>query len=188
MINTTPYGLILTGGQSTRMGTNKSLLNYNGTPQREYLFKLLSKCCSGVFTSCREDQEVPQSLNPLTDYYNFPGPINGILSAFQAHPKESWLILAVDMPFVDEKALQFLLSHRDKRKLATCFMHSPAKFPEPLLTLWEPAAHAPLLAFAQAGNMSARAFLAQANIQTIEPYDKKILLNINYPEDMDSLL
>jgi molybdopterin-guanine dinucleotide biosynthesis protein A len=170
------------------MGTNKSLLNYNGTPQRDYLFKLLSKFCSCVFTSCKKDQEVPPALNPLADYYSFPGPINGILSAFQAHPKESWLILAVDMPFVDERALQLLLSHRNTKKLATCFIHSPEKFPEPLLTVWEPSAYAPLLAFAESGNVSPRAFLAQADIQAVEPHDRKILLNINYPKDKDVLL
>jgi len=188
MIQTKPYGLILTGGQSTRMGTDKSLLNYNGTPQREYLFALLSPYCATVFTSCRKDQDVPPALNPLVDQYTFPGPVNGILTAFQLHPSEGWLILAVDMPFVDEDALQLLLSHRNRNKVATCFLHLPQRFPEPLLTIWEPSAGESLLAFAQSGNISPRAFLEQADIEMVEPPDQKILLNINYPGGRAPLL
>ena len=175
------YGLILMGGQSTRMGTDKSLINYSGAPQREHLFTLVSTCCETVYTSCRKDQEVPANLNPLPDYYSFPGPINGILSAFHAHPHVSWLILAVDMPYVDDAALQLLLAHRNRNKMATCFLHAPQKFPEPLLTVWETSSHAPLLAFAHSGRASPKAFLEQADIQTVAPPDQKILLNVNYP-------
>lgn len=170
------------------MGMDKSLLDYKGKPQREYLFDLLSKYCSHVFTSCRKDQDVPSALSPIVDYYSFPGPINGILSAFHKHPQTSWLILAVDMPFVDGIALELLIKQRDKSKVATCFLHSPDKFPEPLLTLWEPAAYLLLLNFAESGNISPRAFLEQADIKTIPAPNEKILLNINYPENRGPLL
>jgi len=188
MVNSRPYGLILSGGQSTRMGTDKSLLDYKGKPQREYLFELLSKFCASVFTSCRKDQEVPALLNPIVDAYTIQGPVNGILSAFRAHPKTSWLIVAVDMPFIDEAALQLLLDNRDENKMATCFLHMPDKFPEPLFTLWEPSAYPALLKFTSSGNISPRSFLEQHEVKMITPPDEKILLNINYPKDRGPLL
>lgn len=182
-----PFGLVLSGGQSTRMGTDKSLLSYHGMPHREYLFELLSAYCSRVFTSCRKEQEIPAALNPIADYYNFPGPINGILSAFRAHPETSWLIVAVDMPFVDKGVLQQLLNHRDKNKLATCFLHLPETFPEPLLTLWETSAYPLLLRYAESGNISPRVFLESHAVTMITPRDQKILLNINSPNDREKL-
>ncbi len=188
MTSDKPNGLVLTGGQSRRMGKDKSLLVYQGKPQREYLFDLLSSVCSKVFTSCRTDQEVPPELNPIFDQFDFPGPINGILSAFQTSPDVSWLILAVDMPFIDDTALDFLGKNRDKNKVATCFLNMREKFPEPLLTLWEPSAYPLLLNFANSGNISPRAFLEQADIKAIPPPNEKILLNINYPKDMGPLL
>jgi molybdopterin-guanine dinucleotide biosynthesis protein A len=141
-----------------------------------------------VFTSCRKDQDVPSKLNPIIDAYNFQGPINGILSAFHAHPKTGWLIVAVDMPFVDETALELLLGNRDLDKLATCFLHMPGKFPEPLLTVWEPSAYPALLKFTSSGNISPRAFLENHDVKKITPPDEKILLNINYPKDRGPLL
>ena len=88
MIYTDVYGLILAGGKSVRMGTDKGLLDYKGKPQREYLFDLLSKLCEHVFTSCRKEQNVPSSLNPITDKFDYTGPINGILSGLQTNPGE----------------------------------------------------------------------------------------------------
>jgi molybdenum cofactor guanylyltransferase len=183
-----PYGLVLSGGQSTRMGADKSLLNYRGKPHREYLYELLSAFCSRVFTSCRKDQKIPPALNPITDFYNFPGPINGILSAFREYPDTSWLIVAVDMPFVDDGVLQHLLNHRDKNKLATCFLHLPENFPEPLLTLWESSAYPLLLSYAESGNISPRVFLETHAVHMITPPDQKVLLNINSPKDKEGLL
>lgn len=49
--------LILAGGRSTRMGTDKSLLTYHHQPQWRYLYELLTPYCSTVFVSCRADQK-----------------------------------------------------------------------------------------------------------------------------------
>ena len=129
-------GLVLAGGYSTRMGTDKSLLVYNGMPQREFLFDLLKKYCDDAFVSCRKEQQVPAAFNPLFDRSDLPGPLNGILTAFQ-HMSSSWLAVAVDMPFVDDRAIATLLLHRDKTKMATCYFNRDTQQPEPLLTIQE---------------------------------------------------
>lgn len=188
MIHKDVYGLVLAGGRSVRMGTDKGLLDYKGKPQREYLFDLLSNLCECVFTSCRAEQKLPYTLNPIADKFEYEGPLNGILSAIQTHPEKAWLTVAVDMPFVDLAALQFLLANRDPNKMATCFLHVPENFPEPLLTLWEPAAYPDLITYAAAGNISPRVFLETSPIKTLKPVDKRILLNVNYPKDMGPLL
>ena len=188
MVHKDVYGLVLAGGKSVRMGTDKGLLDYKGKPQREYLFDLLSHVCELVFTSCRADQKLPASLNPVADKFSYDGPINGILSGIETHPDKAWLIVAVDMPFVDLAALQFLLKNRDQTRIATCFLHLPENFPEPLLTLWEPAAYEELKSYAAAGNISPRIFLESSSIRCVTPPDKKVLLNVNYPKDMGPLL
>ncbi len=165
------------------MGTDKSLLDYHGKPQREYVFELLGKFCAEVFTSCRKDQNVPPQLHPLPDTFLMNGPLNGILSAFSVRPQSSWLILAVDMPYVNEDTLQLLVEKRDKNKMATCFYNAETQQPEPLLTLWETRAYPLLLKFAEDGNISPREFLKTHSIKMIDPPDKKTLLNFNYPRE-----
>lgn len=186
-INTmnTPNGLVLSGGKSTRMGKDKSLIAYHeGKPQRQYVYDLLSECCEIVFTSCRQEQEVPKHLNPLADRYDFGGPINGILSAFALHPDKAWLVLAVDMPNVTSQALQTLLSQRDQNCLATCFFNPQENAPEPLLTLWEPAAFPLLLKNAEEGNISPRSFLRSPEVKHIVVQDLTLFENINFPHQL----
>ena len=165
------------------MGTDKSLLVYNGRPQREFLFELLETFCGQVYTSCRKDQQLPGNLNPLADSFHTAGPMNGIMTAFSRHPDASWLIIAVDMPYVTRATLQLLTGKRDKTRIATCFYNPVTKQPEPLLTLWEKEAYPFLRAFTGKGGISPRDFLKTHRVNLIPPPDTKTLLNFNTPED-----
>ena len=177
-------GLVLAGGYSIRMGKDKGLLMYSGLPQREFLFKLLETFCTHVYTSCRKDQHLSEKLNPIPDRFQIAGPMNGIMSAFSHHPDASWLIVAVDMPYVTKATLQLLTSKRDQTKIATCFYNPETKQPEPLLTLWEKEAYPYLCAFTKAGKISPRDFLKIHPVNLIQPPDEKTLLNFNTPEDL----
>ena len=51
------YGLILAGGKSSRMQTDKGELQYHETTnQRTYLYKMLNLFCNKTFVSCRNEQ------------------------------------------------------------------------------------------------------------------------------------
>lgn len=175
---------MLAGGHSTRMGRDKGLLIYNGKPQREFLFDLLKTFCGQVYTSCRTDQHIPEIFNPLPDRFDIAGPMNGILTAFTHQPDASWLITAVDMPFVNRDALQLLISSREENKIATCFYNPETQQPEPLLTLWEREAYPLLSEFTKKGNIGPREFLKTHPVNLIHPPDEKTLLNFNSPEDV----
>jgi molybdopterin-guanine dinucleotide biosynthesis protein A len=178
------FGLVLAGGKSTRMGSDKALIAYQGKTQREVLFDALAKSCEQVFTSANSTQDVPATLNPLLDEYDIKGPMNGILSAFKNFPDKAWLIVAVDMPCVDDQVLGQLILNRNTKKVATCFYNEEQKFPEPLLTLWEPLAFPLLLKWYEGGNVSPKHFLASHEVQFVKPHDPKIFLNINSQEDV----
>ena len=106
------YGLVLSGGKSTRMGTDKGLIEYHGVPQREYLYNLLSQVCENTFISLREEQkaEVPETMKTIVDLNEFRGPYNGLLSAHKKYPDAAWLVLACDLPLMDLDALKELIS------------------------------------------------------------------------------
>lgn len=169
------------------MGRSKDLIEYHGRAQREYLFDLLANFCGKVFTSCREDQNIPKQLNPIFDKYDFGSPLNGILTASQLYPNSAWLAVAVDMPNVDSATIQFLLKHRQRHKLATCFVAADCK-PEPLLTIWELGCLRPLTLFAEAGNISPREFLMTHDISLLQAPDQRALVNVNSPEELRSVI
>ena len=72
------FGLVLSGGKSTRMGTDKGLIEYHGLPQREHLYHLLSKVCERTFISLRREQEAttPFGFATIADEDRFRGPFN----------------------------------------------------------------------------------------------------------------
>jgi molybdenum cofactor guanylyltransferase len=179
------YGLVLAGGRSSRMGRDKGLIVYNDKPQREYVAALLRKFCVQVYVSCKTKEYIPAELNPLPDQFDLESPLNGILSAFEANNSVAWLTVPIDMPYVDDATLAYLVSHRDTNKIATCFVDSDGKHPEPLLALWEARTAEPLKKYYQRGGISPREFLKHQDILLLQPPDKRIHYNINTPDELD---
>ena len=87
-------GLVLTGGKSTRMGTDKAALEYYGKPQKEYVKSLLEKEGLESFYSVRNSSD---SLDEIHDTFLDLGPFGGICSAFQKDPNSAWFVLATDV-------------------------------------------------------------------------------------------
>jgi molybdopterin-guanine dinucleotide biosynthesis protein A len=177
-------GLILTGGRSTRMGRDKSQLIYHGKPQREHLTELLAPYCEAVFWSVNAEQAValPTTSQPvIIDWFDFPGPLNGILSAFAHDASTAWLVVACDMPLLTTQSFDALLRGRDSAKLATVFYDSNGRFPEPLLGIYEPAFNPVLLQAMAAGQYSPRQALQQHDVQILTVPDIRELANVNDP-------
>ncbi|MEX2336829.1 MAG: NTP transferase domain-containing protein [Fulvivirga sp.] len=180
------YGLILIGGRSTRMGTDKSLLRYHEADQRHFNYNFLSPYCSKAFLSCNQKQAADIELDHIIDKEDQQGPLTGLLSAFAQYPDVAWLVLACDMPYVNDHVIKTLIAHRDPKKLATCFYHD---FPEPLCTIWEPAAFKVLQEFTASGVRSPRRFLEDndTNYIMVDNAFKHHLININSPQERNRL-
>jgi len=184
--NTAPLnGLILLGGQSTRMKKDKSQLVYHyGLPQYQYLSNLLADFCEHVYLSVRDDEQAKeyQSIS-ITDKFVGLGPYGGILSAFQYNPNTAWLVVAVDLPFLDKNTLDSLTNNRNPHKAATSFIDRYDEFPEPLITIWEPRAYPLLLNFLATGYSCPRKALINSDVEIITERDLKSLTNVNTPEE-----
>ena len=176
-------GLVLSGGKSTRMGTDKGLLQYHGETQRRYLHGLLSSFCKDVFVSCNEDQAKEETLPFIKDAFLGLGPLSGILSAFQQNVNSAWLAIACDLPYLDADTIQYLIDHRNPAKMATCFMDSEGKFPEPLITIWEPKAYSVLLQFLSLGYSCPRKALINSDVEMLTAPNVFAFKNINTTEE-----
>jgi molybdenum cofactor guanylyltransferase len=180
------FGLVLAGGASTRMQRDKAAIEYHGQSQLHWTFQLLSHVCAATFVSVRPDQrEEPTraGLPQIVDRLPGIGPIAGISAAMQAHPKAAWLVIACDLPFLNEATLRHLVEHRDPKKLATAYRSSHDTLPEPLCAIWEPLAREPLLAYVAAGKQCPRKFLIGADIALLDLPDVRALDNVNTADE-----
>jgi molybdenum cofactor guanylyltransferase len=179
--------LILSGGQSSRMGEEKRLINYHGKTQEQYLFDLLSNYFSVVYVSINQNQTTDL---PYIQDLDLPikSPMVGIVSAFNHNPNVAWLVVACDMPFVDENTIEFLLKHRDSEKFATAFENLEEHFPEPLLTIYEPRIFPKLQEAINQGKKSPMKVLQNLDIELLQNFDNQWIVNINTIEERTKLL
>lgn len=181
------YGLVLAGGKSTRMGYDKSAIQWHGKEQRYYMADMLATHCEKVYISCKPEQkkDIAAGYNTLPDSVEGAGPLIAILSAFKAIPHVAWLVIACDLPLMDTTTLQYLIQNRNTAAYATTFKSPFDGLPEPLITIWEPSAYDMLLAHKADGFSCPRKALIrnEHNITIITPPDPSKLMNANTPED-----
>ncbi|MEM1003678.1 MAG: NTP transferase domain-containing protein [Bacteroidota bacterium] len=185
-ILTNVYGLILSGGKSTRMGNDKGLIAYHGKPQREYLYELASQFCDVVYYSARENQldSFTSKANVIVDRNEYRGPFNGILSAHNKYPEVAWLVLACDLPLLNKQGLSELVEQRNTEKYATAFSAKDSGLPEPLVAIWEPKALIAAKNYLETTkNSSPQKFLIDSDIQLVVSSSKEQLYNANSMED-----
>lgn len=183
------FGLVLAGGASTRMQRDKAAIEYHGQSQLHWTFHLLTHVCAATFVSVRPDQREDPTrvgLPQIVDRQPGIGPIAGISAALHAHPKAAWLVVACDLPFLNEQTLRYLVEHRDVHKLATAFKSNHDGLPEPLCTIWEPAAREPVLAYLAAGKQCPRKFLINADTLLLDLPDDRALDNVNTTDEYRS--
>lgn len=177
-------GLVLAGGKSVRMGKDKGQLDFYGKSHRDFAIELLEKNAIKTFLSVREEQEVAIE-NKITDKLIGLGPFGAICSAFQQDPDSAWLVLATDLPFVNNEIIQLLLKHRNPSKVATTIKGKDKKFPEPLITIWEPKSYTLLLNYLAQGYSCPRKILINSDVEILE-VDDSLIRNINTPEEYNA--
>ncbi len=183
------YGLVLAGGKSTRMGTDKSLIAYHGVPQKDFAAQLLGKFCEKVYISIRHDQE-PDTQSPfpqLSDTFLHLGPMGALLSAFRAHPDAAWLAIACDLPLLDSTTIRYLAEQRRSSALATAFTSPVNGLPEPLVAIWEPRSYPVLLQFLSQGYSCPRKVLINTTVHLLQSPSPDALSNVNSPSEMEEI-
>jgi molybdopterin-guanine dinucleotide biosynthesis protein A len=182
-------GLVLAGGKSERMGFDKGAINLNGKEQRYHVADLLKSFCNKVYISCRQEQQkdIDAQYLSLPDTFTGLGPFGAILSAFREKPDNAWLVVACDLPLLDEQTFLHLTSNRNVATIATAYQSTFDGFPEPLVTIWEPKSYPVLLSFLSQGYSCPRKVLINSEITLLNspnPYD---LTNMNTPEELEKI-
>ncbi|MVN92308.1 NTP transferase domain-containing protein [Mucilaginibacter aquatilis] len=183
-------GLVLAGGKSERMQTDKGSISYFGDSQRKHVHNLLNSFCLNTYVSYASYQDVhaEEQLPVIIDCFAELGPLGGILSAFRTAPDAAWLTVACDMPYLSIETLNYLVQHRNPSKLATCFVNANSEFPEPLVTIWEPRAYPVILQFLAQGYSCPRKVLINSDVELLQAPNTIEFKNINLPHERDAVI
>lgn len=105
-------GLLLVGGKSRRMGTDKAQLIVEGEPLWQRGYRLLQTSgCGQRFVAA---PQLPGWLPDTTDWVEDPGegPLRAIISTLQVSNADHLLVLAVDLPAMSRVVLDKLVAQR----------------------------------------------------------------------------
>ncbi|WP_424766562.1 molybdenum cofactor guanylyltransferase [Paenibacillus sp. sgz302251] len=116
-------GLILAGGQSLRMGTDKAMLQMNGRPLLYRLVQQLYALTASITVSIGSLERETGYREALGEYANevefvvdrFPGcgPLSGLHAGLSHIKAEYVFVIACDMPTLSLPVFQLLATHRE---------------------------------------------------------------------------
>ena len=188
MTNST-LGLVLAGGKSRRMGSDKALMVRDGESQLSRSVSLLQRHVSGVYVSARRDQaEDPERsrYSLIFDGYDDMGPVAGILSAMDFKPNATWLVLACDLPNVDDETVAKLIGAHTPEIPFTAYKSSHDGLPEPLCAMFSPMAREVIDAFVNDGLVCPRKMLIRSATRLLDLPKSAALDNMNTPADLEN--
>ncbi|MFO7680863.1 MAG: molybdenum cofactor guanylyltransferase [Chloroflexota bacterium] len=177
------------GGQSSRMGTDKSFVLFEGRPMIEVVLERVRDLGSETFIVTNNPEPYAYlGLPMVADIYPDHGPLGGIFTAVShaAHPHT--LVVACDMPWLKRPLLDYLISLRHTADVVAPLWGT---FPEPLHAIYSKACLAPIEANLQAKRLKITRFYGQVAVRYVEreeimEFDEngRSFANINTPQDL----
>jgi len=181
---------VLAGGQSTRMGREKAMLELGGRTLLERALQLaLTVAAEAMVVGSRGEFE--RYGRVLEDVYPGQGPLGGIHAALWASPTDLNLILAVDTPFLEARFLEFLVAQARESGAVVTLPRTADGF-HPLAAVYRRAFRETAEQALAEGRNKIDALFAQVEIRVLEEEELRrfafapaIFENLNTPEELE---
>ena len=183
---------ILAGGQSSRMGRDKSFVELAGKPLIAHVIERISQLGLpiSIITNTPEDYRV-YDLPVFTDVLPNRSSLGGLYSAIYHSPSEYTLCVACDMPFLNPKLLGYLISLCTEYDAIVPII---GDHPQGLHAIYRKTCLAPMLQQIEKNRLKIRDLYAEINTQwvdenTLRQYDShlKSFVNVNTPDVLKTL-
>lgn len=184
---------ILAGGKSTRMGTDKAFVEFEGRTLLARALDLARSVSSKVRIAGSGEKFAP--FGPVVeDIFRDRGPLGGIHAALQASATELNLMLAVDMPFVPQEFLEYLVGQARATRNADVVVPQSDGGLQPLCATYRKTFAAAAENALHAGRNRIDLLFDVVPTHVIEEqeweaagFSRDIFRNLNAPEDLQAL-
>jgi len=154
-------GVILCGGKSTRMGSDKGLLKLHaGTWAQTAVEKLGAlEMCVVLSVNCSQYRDYSpiftiEQLVKDNEELDVHGPLSGVLSVHLKYPQQDLFVLACDMPLMENKILSQLLDAYRNNMTYDAFVFTNEGEPEPLCAIYRANGLAQIVQMLQKGQLT----------------------------------
>jgi molybdenum cofactor guanylyltransferase len=192
-------GLILCGGQSSRMGSDKGLLKHEAHTWAQTAVDKMAELSIPVKLSVNSTQlphyaTVFPAADLITDTSDLQirGPLLGLLSAHLQYPTEDIFILACDMPLMETPILKELLNNYHQQTGPDAFVFADGNEPEPLCGIYKSTGLKSIIQLYHSGQLvrhSMKFMLDHINtfLIPIKDEQKKAFRNFNAHAELNGL-
>jgi|TARA_B100001964_G_scaffold193205_1_gene216314 molybdopterin-guanine dinucleotide biosynthesis protein A len=158
--------VILVGGKSSRMGTNKAFLELKGKTFIELQIELLREMFDEIFISANTSSEYEYLNLPIfKDVYPGKGPLGGIYTSLINSSSLHTFMLACDMPFVEPELIKHL---KDLTKEYDVVIPKSEKGLEPLHAFYSKKCIDPIKKSLDENNLRIISFFPHVNVKVVE--------------------
>lgn len=191
-------GVILCGGQSSRMGSDKGLLKLHANTWAQTAVDILAEFQLPVVISVNKNQYTDYatifSLEQLitdNDSLQIKGPLAGLLSVHLQYPAEDLLLFACDMPLMETSLIKELMAIYNQQT-ADAFVYTNDGESEPLCGIYKYSGLKHILQLYQSNQLSKHSMkfmLEHVNTHFIPLTDdkKKCFRNFNAHAELNGL-
>jgi molybdopterin-guanine dinucleotide biosynthesis protein A len=186
-------GFILVGGRSSRMGTDKSRLQFAGQTSVARIAAELRPVAARIYLVGPSRADSDPDLRIVPDTYERWGALGGIQAALGAGAADWALVVACDLPFVTRDLFSRLLALSQPESPDAVVPIQPDGRPQPLCALYR---REPCLLEAErliaSGEHTPRALLASVKTRWVRPEElidlpgaANFFFNVNTPADYE---
>jgi len=120
MMNTNLKGItgyILAGGKSSRMGTDKGLMFFEGKPMIHYVIEQMQPIFDKLVIVSNNPEYEKFGLEVIPDLIKDIGPAGGIYTALHHSETKLNFMVSCDMPFVTAAAIEFIVKNTNDSQI-----------------------------------------------------------------------
>ncbi len=179
-------GIILAGGKSSRMGTDKAFLDFEGKTLLNHAIALLHIHFPLLLISSNNNELSRLKIKVVNDEVLNCGPLGGVFSCLKQSETEWNFILSVDSPFVHSGFISAL-----KNELIEVDAVVPVhkKGSEPLIAFYNKSCLPAMQKQLNSGNYKMQSLLNEVNTKWVDSEKwiakyPKIFRNLNNPSDL----
>jgi molybdopterin-guanine dinucleotide biosynthesis protein A len=183
-------GIILAGGKSSRMGTDKGLQVLCGKPLISYVIDALSGLCSDILISTSSNEYKSFGYKVIADEFPGIGPMGGIYSALRQSSTENNLVISCDLPFISGDLMAHILKNSAGCQVAVPWQGN--QHYEPLCGFYNKSVLDSMIDFIQKGNFKLPDLFKEISINRLIInenqcfYSKNLFFNVNSKHDLST--
>ena len=180
-------GIVLAGGKSSRMGTDKGFLDLNGKPFISYSISALEPLVSETLIVANNPEYDVFNLKRVEDKIKDAGPLAGIYTGLTRSKTDYNIVLSCDIPLIRTKILEELIKVENSDTDVVQIVSNGKKMP--LIAMYHKRCKNLFFQLLQNNERRLHMALAHCKVKNVilNPEQDIFTTNINSPHELKSI-